>query len=377
MDKFTTICLGLALCFGLSSCSLLVEDTYYAVTPHPVAPVSEGSGVITIENYRELVNAILQFVTEHAETGQIRLTNYDRDLAWEHLEEASDEILHHTALGSYGVEDINWETNTILSYLEAEITITYGKDQEEFESITPVSGTSAITKEVTNAIHLFEEEVVLLNTWSSNNRSQISSLLQTAIHDSVDSLVEIPQIQVNFYPKEGAWRILELQFLYATKKELLLQQQEQVVEELSALSASLWSMESQDMYQNIISRVKSRDIKEGEGNTPYQLLLQGQSNNQGYALTFHAICQDVMMDSTVVQGTYQGKNHYWNQITLEEGQIQHMDLSHPLPEEGQFPYYSDEEWTAMGYDWDKNLYPQALPLPLEEEEIPSVSNTDD
>ncbi len=350
MKKIVGIFFAHCLLFSLTACSRFVEDTYYAVTPHTVAPVSESSGVITIENYRELVNALLQFVTEEQESGLIRLSNYDRDTAWSQLATASTEILEETALGSYGVVEITWDTNTIMSYLEAEVAITYREGRTDFGDIIQVNGTSAIGGLIESSLVEFSPNLILENVWSSSDRNQISRILAQSTKNVVGDLVELPEVHVSFYPKEGPWRILELDFFYTSDLSTLLLRQEALEEEISSLVSGLWSLGVEERYESMIFSLKEHSVYSPQGDTPYDILVVGQGNGQGYAYSFLALCQEMGLPCEVIEGTFMGNAHQWNAIPWEEEMI-YLDLCQPMPEEGGFPYYFEEDLLAVGYVW--------------------------
>lgn len=360
---------GLLLCSS-GGCSLFVEDMYSAVTPYTVSPISEGSGIIAIENYRELVNALLHFVSGHETTGQIRLNNYQREEAQLDLAEAVEEILTETAMGSYAVDQIHWDLQSIMSNLEVEVTIDYRKTQEEYREIVPANGSSAILRNVSDSMLDYRESLVIQNLWSSNNRSQISDLIHQATVNSVSHLVEIPQIYVTFYPKEGPWWIVELNFHYLRSTEQLLERQEALTEEISKISSRIWTEVTGDMHQSLLLELNSRAKFASLGSTPYDVLLSGKGNSQGFAWSYLALCQEMLLDCVVVEGTYLGEEFSWNQITLDSGTVHFVDATKGLPEDGVFPYYSDQEMSDMGYQWTVANYGVSVPYePHEPEEV--------
>lgn len=352
------IFLGFSL-FFFSGCGVFVEDTYSAVTPHSVAVVSDGTGVVAVENYHELVNAMLHFVQEHQDQGQIRLTNYEKETARAQLAQAEQEVLTSTAMGSFGVESIDWELNSIMSNLEATVTVEYSKTLEEYENIQQLNGSTAIASSIALSLEQFSESMVVQNSWASNDRGQITTLIQRAMAEMVGSLVEIPEIHVFFYPKEGAWRILELQFTYEESTETLVAQQKELREELSDLTGSLWSHFSGETHLLLLQWLSERAELAEDGNTPYDILVKGKGDSQGFALTYYALCQEMGLDCQVVNGTFQGKNHVWNLITLEQGEIHFVDLSQAPAEDQGFVYYGSDSLRALGYQWDSQVYGEA------------------
>lgn len=348
---------GLGLMAVLSGCSFFLEDTYSSVTLHTVAPVVEDSSYITVESYHELVNALAYYVTEYAEAGQIRFLEYNKDEAKEDLSRAVSEVMTETAMGSYAVSTIQWETNSIMGYLEADVQITYHKTREEVEEIVPVTGTTSIVRAVSQGLTDRGERVTVTTSWANNDRSQIPAILQRAYESAVASLVEIPQVYTTFYPKEGSWRILELEFHYSLSPETREGRLTALAEVLDKTTSPLWSQEDEDYFASLYRAVSEKATLSTTGDTPYHVLVEGTGSHRGFALAYLALCQEMALDCEVVEGTLLGEVHHWNLITTETGETYHLDCSRG--EEGRI-YFSDSQMEAMGYVWQKSAYLEAV-----------------
>ena len=72
--------LALCLCLSLSltGCAAMLERDYLSVTPHARLPAAaDDSTTVWVETYPELVDAIFSLVSEHRESGVIRLRNWE------------------------------------------------------------------------------------------------------------------------------------------------------------------------------------------------------------------------------------------------------------------------------------------------------------
>lgn len=70
---------GLAACLLLTlpGCASILERSYSSSTPHVDRPATAGdSSAIRVENYRELVSAVLFLVSQGEEEGVIQLQDY-------------------------------------------------------------------------------------------------------------------------------------------------------------------------------------------------------------------------------------------------------------------------------------------------------------
>lgn len=361
MDKRKQIStlLWAVLCSSLTACSVFLEDTYSSVTPHTVAPVSEDSKIILVESYHELVNALTYYVTAMEATGQIRLNEYSKDAAKIDLTTAVQEVLKETALGSYGVDKIDWELSTIMGTVESEIQISYKKSTEELNAILPVNGTNAIVSVVSQSLADKSDSLVMQNSWSSSDRSQIPSIMQRAYQDSAQYLVELPQVHTTFYPKEGNWRILELEFHYTLSPETKEERLDALDSALSKLTSPLWSREEEDHFQALLQSLGEIATLSALGDTPYHVLVEGSGNYRGFSLAFLALCQEMALTCDLVEGTLLGEVHHWNMITLEDGNSYHVDVTKNAVD-GVYPYYSDSDMKEQGYDWNQLSYPVGM-----------------
>lgn len=350
--KFIPCLLSSSILLSLSSCSMFLEDEYSAVTPHVMTKISEGS-VHAVETYYDLVNTLLYFVTEHMDTGQIRLVGYDKDEAKSHLSTAMSEVMAETVLGSFAVLDMNWEMNSIVGHLEAEIQITYKKSWEDYEGIVSVNGTSAMTRALIENYQVMGEQLVLHNSYSTSDRGQISKILLQAMVGAAGSLVEIPQVHLSFYPKEGPWRLVEFEFEYMLGESVRYTRQTSLETKLRGLTSQLWAQEDWDVHQTLMNQLWNNSRTEDIGSSPYDVLVRGGGNARGFALAFVALCQEMGLSATVIEGTHLGDVTYWNLITLPDERVYHVDLYQGPQSDGTFSYYSDIDMENMGYVWSR------------------------
>lgn len=350
--KLLRVLLSFGVLLSLASCSIFVEDEYSAVTPHTMTRISDGS-VHSVETYYDLVNTLLYFVTEHMESGQIRLIGYDKDVARNHLGLAVLEVMAETVLGSFAVSDITWELNTIVGHLEAEVVISYKKSQEDYDNIVSANGTTAMTRALVENFREMSDGVVLLNSYSSTDRGQISKILLEAMVGAAGVLVEIPQVHLTFYPKEGPWRLVEFEFEYMLGESVRSTRQASLGVKLRGLTSQLWAKEDWDVHQTLMQKLWSVSRPEDVGSSPYDVLVRGGGNARGFALSFVALCQEMGLSATVIEGTYLGEVAYWNLITLPDERVYHVDLYQGTNEWGDFSYYSDTDMEEMGYIWSR------------------------
>ena len=121
--RLFALCLCLSL--SLTGCAAMLERDYLSVTPHARLPAAaDDSTTVWVETYPELVDAIFSLVSEHRESGVIRLRNWKGNVR-QNLSDACDEVSHDDPLGAYAVDRIKPEFVRIATYYEATVSIDY------------------------------------------------------------------------------------------------------------------------------------------------------------------------------------------------------------------------------------------------------------
>lgn len=154
--RLFALCLCLSL--SLTGCAAMLERDYLSVTPHARLPAAaDDSTTVWVETYPELVDAIFSLVSEHRESGVIRLRNWKGNVR-QNLSDACDEVSHDDPLGAYAVDRIKPEFVRIATYYEATVSIDYRRTAEQVASVNTVAGSGAIRGELRDALTSFVPE---------------------------------------------------------------------------------------------------------------------------------------------------------------------------------------------------------------------------
>ena len=186
---------GLAACLLLTlpGCASILERSYSSSTPHVDRPATAGdSSAIRVENYRELVSAVLFLVSQGEEEGVIQLQDYAGEVEAD-LTAACLEVATEDPLGAYAVEYIKHETTRVVSYDQATLTIHYRRTPEQIRSISTVTGTGAIRTELQSALEEFETEVVFRVAYFAEDADFIAGLIRQAYYDTPGAALGMPE----------------------------------------------------------------------------------------------------------------------------------------------------------------------------------------
>lgn len=337
----------LGLCLLLSGCSSMLKRSYESVTAHVDKPVTaEDSSILRVENYQELVSAVLYLVSQGQEEGTIQLYDYAADVESD-LTAACLEVATEDPLGAYAVDYIKHECTRVVSYYQAAIDICYRRTADQIHSIVNVTGSSAIRSELQQALTSFSNEVVLRVAYFSEDEDSIARLIRQAYYDSPVAALGMPQAGITLYPDQGSQRIVEITLTYPISTDELWRRSEQLAAQAGAISGPLRGLGSRAVVLRAVSELHGYASYSAEGgNTAYDALMNGSANAEGLALAYALLCQQAGTTCEVVEGSYLGQNWFWNAVQPDAGERLYLDAAL-----GDGLLHTAEELAAAGYQW--------------------------
>ena len=334
----------------LSGCSSLLDRPYVAVEPHVEQPAVAGdSSTLQANTYSELVNAVLFLVSQGTEEGMIQLTDYRGEVE-DDLNRACVEVAKDDPLGAYAVDFIKNSYTRVLTTYEAVISITYRRTKEQVQNIVNVTSTSAIRKEVSAALSEYRPELVLRVGYFTGGTDSVADLVRQAYYDAPASAMGMPECTVALYPDTGTQRIVEILLTYPEDVETMRAKATQLQEKVDSLFASLNPQQYSDVER--LSRLftllpQAVTYAPGGGSTAWDAILGDGANSEGLALAFQLLAGQMEVGSTLVEGTLNGKPHFWNQLTSDGG-AHYVDLSR----DRNGTTWSAQDLLELGYLWD-------------------------
>ena len=382
MKRVLTAILALALTLGLGGCASMLDHNYTVVQPHDDGPASDGD-VITAENYQQLEDAVLYFIDQGMSYGVVHLSNYtpERGDAEADVDTACLYAVQEYPLGAYAVSYIRPQTSYIVSYYEVSVYISYRRTQDQMKSIVSVTGTSAIREELRDTLRAFGAEAALRVTYFNEDEEFIRELVRQAYYDTPEAALGMPEVAVPIYPglpegeetAPGGVRIVEIQLSYPEDPELLQRKTERLAARLSSIGSRLEADGDQEGIRTLFDLLRDTaqySLQDSEGhkaNTAYSALVEGRADSEGMALACQLLCQYTGIECTVVSGTLDGAEWYWNIVTLDDGESRHVDATR-----ADGFALQDAEMVEQGYQWNREEFPSCgLQPPAEETVLPS------
>lgn len=354
-NRITAVGLALCLSFTASGCASMLERSYTSSTPHVDRPTTaEDPSVLRVENYRELVSAVLYLVSEGAEEGVIQLHDYTGSVEND-LPAACLEVTTQDPLGAYCVDYIKHEYTRVVSYYQATLDIHYRRTQEQVRSMVQVTGTGAIRTELRQALSRFVPEVVLRVAYFAEDEQSIAELIRQTYYDTPAAALGYPEAEIALYPDSGRERVVEILLTYPESADELLRKSEALAEELKTVGEGALTPATQsEQTQQALHELWTHAAYAPDGGpTAYDALVSGVANDQGMALGF------ALLDpaSQVVEGSRGEEPRFWNGLEVE-GETLYLD-----PSEETGILYTAQELFDLGFRWPDGPEEESEPEP--------------
>lgn len=390
MRKKSILALALLLCLGLSGCGEVLAGSYQTSVPHVDRPATaEDSSAIRVENYRELVSAVLYLVSQGEDGGTLQFYDYPEDVETA-LTNACLEVATQDPLGAYCVDYIRHETTRVVSYDQATLSIHYRRTMDQVHSMVRVTGTSAIRTELREALANFEPEVVLRVTYFSEDEESIRALIRQAYYDNPVSALGFPQVEINLYPDSGNQRVVEILLTYPESVEELRAKAADLSHMVADIVEGYWDLEPNQILPEGVKALAERVTYDPEGPAnAYSALTEGQANSEGMALTYILLCGRAFWvrgwDCSIVEGVlrvpvfpeemdpeetegpeFTELPHFWVSLHFPNGETLYLD-----PSNEALSSSTAQEMFDAGYRWPGgpvDLEPEAGIQPLSGEE---------
>ncbi len=358
MKKQTLISALLSGSLLLTGCSSMLSRSYSSVTTHSATPTVESDQLtIRVENYQDLVDALLYFVNQGRETGTIRLYNYPYDVEKD-LASACLEVALEEPMGAYALENIRYDVTPIVSCYEAVVEMSYCRTQKQISAVIPATGAAAIRGELGHALSAFQKESVLRISYfdAQDGEGYLRNLLWEAYLSRPNTALGFPQASIAFYPENGRHRIAEILLEYPQDDQELQRQKAQLVQLAGQLSAPLADLSGDEVLLAIRKTIlDTTSYAPDGGQTAYHALSEHSANSLGLSLSVALLCQELDLSCQLVEGRRDGTTHYWTVLSTQDG-YRHLDLSQALTG-SESPFRSDRYMAEHGYQWDNASMP--------------------
>lgn len=329
-------------------------------TPHVDRPaVEEDTSILRVENYRELVSAVLYLVSDGAENGVIQLHDYAGNVEND-LTAACMEVTTQDPLGAYCVDYIKHEYTRVVSYYQATLDIHYRRSQEQVRSMVRVTGTGAIRTELRQALTDFESEVVLRVGYFAEDATFLEDLIRQTYYDMPETAFGCPSAEISLYPASGRERVVEILLTYPEtaeelqrRKNILADAAKRITKQVESLaSTSLLELPRERTARILAALWKNAGYDSEGGSSAYDALITGKANDEGMALAYLLLARQDGLTCRIVEGAREEKTRFWIELELT-GESLYLDPAVPTA-----TVQTAQEFFDSGYRWGSVLAEQ-------------------
>ncbi len=291
-----------------------------------------------MENYQELVNALIYLISLGEEEGTVRMYNYDQDVE-QSLSNACLEVVQEDPLGAYSVDFIRYDVTPIVSYYEAAVEITYRRTREQVSAIVAATGATAIRSQLKDLLPPSAPRPPCASATSRGTRPTSKPSFREAYYASPDTALDLPEAQVYIYPQgeeSGRQRIVEVLLTYHLEQKELQRRRTALARRANEIVVSIWGTEGTRPSRPYLPLCWTPDTTIRRGGSAYDALVAGAADSEGLALAALLLAQRLELTGMVVPGTLDGSPHFWNVVRTESG-YRHLDLTRGRTAAGSTP----------------------------------------
>ena len=343
----------LLLAFLLSGCSSWMDGEYHSVKPHDSDGQPVSNDVVTVTGYNDLRDALVEMVESGRQSSTFYITEFTLSEVDQYMNTAIMHVFQNSAIGAYAVDEITFESGTSGGIAAIAVDVTYIHGRQEILRIKTAQNVPTVKNFIAASLRNCESSVVI--KVEEYIGMDVEQYVKEYVNANPHLCMELPQVSISIYPKQGRERVLEIFLTYQNSRTDLQVMQNVVTPIFAAAEIYVQSSDNAaQKYEQLFSFLMERfDYKYETSITPvYSLLRYGVGDSKAIAMVYSIMCQNAELDCQVVSGTKNGEAYYWNMIHIDDTDY-HVDLT-ASSEAEEFILMMPEEMT--GYVWDYSMY---------------------
>ena len=351
--RFVTMLLLAASLLTLGGCGSLFEKEYLSVNSYEEPDSAlDAEDTTEIRNYTGLLRALNAMVAGYETERVLVFGNYS-GIIGDDLATACWEVRSNTAIGAYCVESITYETEQVVAYCEADVTITYKRTADEVKSIYSVQTRNGIIDSVVDVLDTQRTTFAIQINTDALDDSDVSALVEKACLNHPMLAVDIPSAEITMYTGGTNQKIFEVTLRYSAAQSEISGWRAALDAKLRTLTGTLNGGAQDAALQACAVTAEACAMNGAPGGTAYNALVEGSTDSRGLAMAYKAVCDALEIPCQVVAGRLNSAAHYWNIVEIG-GNYYHLDLAG----------YSGTVWLQRDSDiwgrywWDAESYPK-------------------
>lgn len=360
MTKRLAACiLCAALFFSLCGCvgiGNMFDKEYVSVSEYQIPEYSvPDDDRVTVRSFTQLKLAILQLVTKQRTNGTIVFdTAYDGDIS-EDIASACWQLRTQNALCAYCVENISYELTKIVTYSEADMSVTYSKTPEVLDEIVEMSYAIGLDDMLRDALEENDRQLVLYIQTSGHTAEEVEDMVTQVYREDPFSCVNAPTASVHMFSGTNRQKLYEINISYGMSEDKLRLCRQQLNDAAAELLRQTEPGTTAKRLLNVCEYlVNNCTYSEYGGSTAYSALVRCEADDEGLALAYAGLCKKMGIECSVVYGQLDWTEHCWNIVTID-GEHYHVDVS-ACTDGMEYGFLRTDESMWSRYRWDTSAY---------------------
>lgn len=339
---------------SLGGCALYDKE-YIAINDYvmPTPGSQQSSDKVTVSNLIELKNAIQGLVNNGVEHGTIVFSDSYSGEPSQDISDACWQVRSQDALCAFCVANISYDLSKIVSYYEANVSVTYAKTGVEFGDIRQITFTSGLDDLVEDTLENHDSKLVVLVGSCAYSAENVASLFEKCYFKNPLLCPKQPKTAVRLYSGTGYQKLYDVSINYGLSDDNMNKQMLEL-QEFNPFKVK---------YYDDSSRLKAlvgylaENCTLSDQDSVYSALIEKNGNSKALALSTVVLCDKLNLDCLIVNGQKNYEDHFWNIIKIDKDYY-HFDPSSFLENPGEIiPLRNDSDmWNE--YRWDTSVYPK-------------------
>lgn len=341
-----------ALLVSLCGCTSVFDKEYLSVRPY-----EEPSNLLTdtdttqIRNYAGLMRALNTMAAQYERSFVLAFGDYDGIIA-DDLAAACEELRTGTAIGAYCIESVSYETEQVIAYCEANITITYNRPESEVRSIYSAQTQKSILDCVVDALDRQKTQFAIQISTSTLETGDVAALVRSACLNQPQLVVDFPAIDVTVYSGGSSQKIFGVTLRYGVSESAVNDRRTQLDGRVRTLTSTLTAGQQETPLQAALVVMRACEQRTTVVHTAYDALVSGTGDSCGLAMAYKVVCDALDIPCQVVSGRFQGTERCWNVVQVG-GSYYHLDLSMQT----ETLWLRSDESMQSTYQWEAESCP--------------------
>lgn len=347
------------VCMALCACGGVFDKEYVKIEAYvPAVPDSAQTGDrVTVHNFAGLKQAIRALVTNGERGGSIIFdAAYDGD-AHEDMASACWQVRTQDALCAYCVENISYELSKIVTYYEANISVSYASSVESTANIIRLPYSAGVEQLIESALEEGRTRLAVLINRSSFSAEDMEGTVMRVYRENPATAPKAPGVSVNMFSGANMQRLYEINLLYGMSADELAGKKQRLASFAPFDGVNVDALDEAERafaaYEYLIDSCTISG--EGTGGSIFAALFEHESDSEGAALAYVELCRQLGVDCQVVYGQYKWAEHCWN-IVRVNGDYYHVDAG-LVGASASASFLRTDKGMWESYRWDVASYP--------------------